>query len=45
MEAHAYVADVPKPYTYYGGCVDVGADILNCGLCQLSDNKMPDEQI
>lgn len=28
-----------------GGCVDVGADIFNRGLCLPSDNKMTDEQI
>ncbi len=27
-----------------GGCVDVGADIFNRGLCLPSDNKMTDEQ-
>lgn len=30
---------------YSGGCVDVGADIFNRGLCLPSDNKMTDEQI
>ena len=27
-----------------GGCVDVGADIFNRGLCLPSDNKMTPEQ-
>lgn len=28
-----------------GGCVDVGMDIFNRGLCLPSDNKMTDEQV
>lgn len=28
-----------------GGCVDVGADVFNRGLCLPSDNKMSDEQV
>lgn len=28
-----------------GGCVDVGADIFNRGLCLPSDNKMTNEQV
>lgn len=28
-----------------GGCIDVGADIFNRGLCLPSDNKMSEEQV